>query len=48
MKELTLYGCKISSHELYIFCQVLDDKLCPHLTYLNFGGNDIADEGLTD
>ena len=47
LKELTLASCKISSHELSIFCQVLDDKLCPHLTYLNFGYNHIADEGLT-
>ena len=48
LKDLILVTCKISSHELSIFCQVLDDKLCPHLTYLNFRGNDIADEGLTD
>ena len=48
LKVLTLPECKISSHELSIFCQVLDDKLCPHLTHLDFGGNDIADEGLTE
>ena len=48
LKELTLLRCKISSHELSIFCQVLDDKLCPHLTYLNFRSNGIADEGLTE
>ena len=48
LKELNLLWCKISSHELSIFCQVLDDKLCPHLTYLGFGSNNIADEGLTE
>ena len=48
LKVLTLYECKISSHDLSIFCQVVDDKLCPHLTYLGFGGNNIADEGLTE
>ena len=48
LKELILVKCKISSHELSIFCQVLDDKLCPHLTHLNFPFNDIADEGLTE
>ena len=48
LKELILVTCKISSHELSIFCQVLDDKLCPHLTHLSFGGNNIADEGLTE
>ena len=48
LKELTLCQCEISSHQLSIFCKVLDDKLCPHLTYLNFRGNDIADEGLTE
>ena len=48
LKELILVTCKISSHELSIFCQVLDDKLCPHLTYLNFDYNNIADEGLTE
>ena len=48
LKVLTLPLCKISLHELSIFCQVLDDKLCPHLTYLGFGSNIIADEGLTE
>ena len=48
LKELTLFRCKISSRELSIFCQVLDDKLSPHLTCLDFSGNDIADEGLTE
>ena len=48
LKELNLPLCKISLHELSIFCQVLDEQLCPHLTYLNFRGNDIADEGLTE
>ena len=48
LKEVTLPRCKIRSHELSIFCQVLDDKLCPHLTHMNFGDNDIADEGLTE
>ena len=48
LKGLTLGGCKISSHQLSIFCQVLDDKLCPRLTYLNFPCNNIADEGLTE
>ena len=48
LKELTLDECKISSHKLSIFCQVLEHKLCPHLTHLNFGGNDIPDEGSTE
>ena len=48
LKELTLFECGISSHELSIFCQVLDDKLCPHLTHLSFRCNNIADEGLTE
>ena len=48
LKGLTLSRCKISSHQLSIFCQVLDDKLCPHLTHLNFYRNDIPDEGLTE
>ena len=48
LRELTLLSCKISSHQLSIFCQVLDDKLCPHLTYLSFNRNNIADEGLTE
>ena len=48
LKTLILVKCKISSHELSIFCQVLDDKLCPHLTCLSFNSNDIADEGLTE
>ena len=48
LKKLTLSRCKISSHELSIFCQVLDDKLCPHLTYLDFRFNNIAEEGLTE
>ena len=48
LKELALSDCKISSHKLSIFCQVLDDKLCPRLTYLNFPCNNIADEGLIE
>ena len=48
LKKLTLSVCDISSHELSIFCQVLDDKLCPHLTCLSFRCNDIADEGLAE
>ena len=48
LKQLTLASCKISSHELSIFCQVLNDKLFPELTYLNFCYNNIADEGLTE
>ena len=48
LKGLTLCRCEISSHQLSIFCQVLDDKLCPHLTHLNFYRNDIPDEGLTE
>ena len=48
LNELTLSVCEISSHELSIFCQVLEDKLCPHLTCLNFRRNDIADEGLRE
>ena len=47
LKELGLVHCKISSCKLSIFCEVLDNKLCSELTCLNFGFNDIADEGLT-
>ena len=48
LKALSLDDCKISSRELSIFCEVLDNKLCPELTYLNLRGNsNIADEGLT-
>ena len=48
LKKLALVQCKISSHQLSIFCQVLDDKLCPHLTCLDFDHNNIADEGLIE
>ena len=47
LKELCLFYCGISSCKLSIFCEVLDNKLCPELTYLHLGGNRIADEGLT-
>ena len=47
LKELSLYNCEISSRKLSIFCEVLDNKLCLELTYLNLGHNNIADEGLT-
>ena len=47
LKELSLDGCEISSRGLSIFCEVLDDKLCPELTYLDLGCNNIADEGST-
>ena len=47
LKELSLFGCEISSRKLSIFCEVLDNKLCPELTYLDLEGNNIADEGLT-
>ena len=48
LKELDLFSCEISSsRKLSIFCEVLDNKLCPELTYLDLGGNNIGDEGLT-
>ena len=47
LKELSLFGCGIISRKLSIFCEVLDNKLCPELTFLNLGYNNIADEGLT-
>ena len=47
LKELSLCDCGISSRKLSIFCEVLDNKLCPELTCLNLGFNNIADEGLT-
>ena len=47
LKELGLVDCGISSRKLSIFCEVLDNKLCPELTYLYLGFNNIADEGLT-
>ena len=47
LKELGLSNCRISSHELSIFCEVLDNKLCPKLTFLDLGYNYIADEGST-
>ena len=46
LKELGLVHCKISSCKLSIFCEVLDNKLCPELTYLDLGFNNIADEGV--
>ena len=47
LKELSLCNCEISSRKLSIFCEVLDNKLCPELTYLDLEDNNIADEGLT-
>ena len=47
LKELSLVGCGISSRKFSIFCEVLDNKLCPELTYLNPANNNIAGEGLT-
>ena len=47
LKELSLARCRINSRKLSIFCEVLDDKLCPELTYLDLARNNIADEGLT-
>ena len=47
LRELNLAKCEISSRKLYIFCEVLDNKLCPELTCLNLGDNSIAGEGLT-
>ena len=47
LKELSLLCCEINSRKLSIFCKVLDNKLCPELTFLNLGRNNIADEGLT-
>ena len=47
LKNLRLVCCEISSRELSILCEVLDNKLCPELTYLDLRGNIIADEGLT-
>ena len=47
LKELSLCNCEISSRKLSIFCEVLDNKLCPELTYLDLGFNNIADEGVT-
>ena len=47
VKELSFYRCEISSRKLSIFCEVLDNKLCPELTHLSLGDSNIADEGLT-
>ena len=48
LNVLGLDGCKMTLRELSIFCDVLDNKLCPELTYLNLRDNNIADEGLTE
>ena len=48
LKKLSLVKCGISSRKLSIFCEVLDNKLCPELTHLCLGVNiNIGDEGLT-
>ena len=47
LEELRLIVCQISSNELSILCEVLDNKLFPELTCLDLGGNNIADKGLT-
>ena len=47
LKELSLFNCEISSRKLSILCEVLDNKLCPELTYLGITHNEIAVEGLT-
>ena len=47
LKDWSLDDCGISSRKLSIFCEVLDNKLCPELTYLDLEYNDIADERLT-
>ena len=47
LKDLSLVGCQISSRELSIFHEVLDNKPCPELTRLDLGDNSIAGEGLT-
>ena len=47
LKVLRLYRCEIRSRKLSIFCEVLDNKLCPELTFLDLGVNNIAGGGLT-
>ena len=48
LKDLHLVKCEIGSRKLSILCEVLDNRLCPELTCLDPGRNDIADEGLTE
>ena len=47
LEELSLGSREISLRKLSIFCEVLDNKLCPELRFLDLGRNNIADEGLT-
>ena len=41
LKKLKLRGCRISSHQLSIFCEVLDNKQCPELTCLDLSRNNL-------
>jgi hypothetical protein len=46
LKKLNLHTCEISSREVSILCEVLDNKLCPELTCLGLSENRILDEGV--
>ena len=46
LRNLDLFRCGITLRELSVICEVLDNKLCPELTYLDLGFNNISDEGL--
>lgn len=48
LNNVYLVNCELSSRRLTTFCEVLNDKLCPKLTLLNLGGNNIAGEGIKD
>ena len=46
LEKLSLRGYGRTSLGRSILCEVLDNKLCPELTYLDFSGNSILDEGV--
>ncbi|CAB4036240.1 NACHT, LRR and PYD domains-containing 14-like, partial [Paramuricea clavata] len=46
LEELSLTRCEINSRGVSILCEVLNNRLCPELTYLDLLGNSVLDEGV--
>ena len=46
LEKFVLRDCRISSRGVSKLSAVLDNKLCPELTYLELSGNSILDEGV--
>ncbi|XP_028413221.1 NACHT, LRR and PYD domains-containing protein 3-like [Dendronephthya gigantea] len=46
LKTLGLGKCRLTLLEIGVICKVLDNKLCPELTYLDLFGNMFRDEGV--